>query len=50
MTWRLFGAAWPVSIIFQDLDAGMTVDEVMDRFDVTQVRATLALELTDLAS
>ncbi len=35
--------AWPVSISFANLDAGIAVDEVMGQFDVTgeQVHAVL---------
>lgn len=41
--WVLRGTRMPVSIIFENLDAGMTVDEVMEQFDVTreQVHAVL---------
>ncbi len=38
------GTAWPVSIIFENLDAGMTVDEVMRQFDVTRERVRAVLE------
>jgi uncharacterized protein (DUF433 family) len=34
--WVLRGTRMPVSIIFENLDAGMTVDEVMEQFDVTR--------------
>lgn len=41
--WVLRGTRMPVSIIFENLDAGMTIDEVMEQFDVTreQVHAVL---------
>ena len=41
--WVFRGTRMPVSIIFENLDAGMTIDEVMEQFDVTreQVHAVL---------
>ncbi len=41
--WVFRGTRMPVSIIFENLDDGMTIDEVMEQFDVTreQVHAVL---------
>ena len=42
--WVLRGTRMPVSIIFENLEAGLTVEEVMEQFDVTrdEVNAVLA--------
>ncbi|MGO9273644.1 MAG: DUF433 domain-containing protein [Terriglobia bacterium] len=37
--------AGPVWIIFENLDAGMTVGEVMEQFDVTREQVHAVLEL-----
>ncbi len=42
--WVLRGTRMPVSIIFENLDAGMTVDEVMEQFDVTREQVHAVLE------
>jgi uncharacterized protein (DUF433 family) len=42
--WVLRGTRMPVSIIFENLDAGMTVDEVMEQFDVTREQIHAVLE------
>ena len=34
----------PVSIIFENLDSGMTVEEVMEQFDVTREQVHAVLE------
>ena len=34
----------PVSIIFENLEAGLTVDEVMEQFDVTKDEVNAVLE------
>jgi uncharacterized protein (DUF433 family) len=49
--WVLRGTRMPVSIIFENLDAGMTVDEVMEQFDVTreQVHGVLDFVTRSLA-
>jgi len=41
--WVFRGTRMPVSIVFENLGDGMTVDELMEQFDVTreQVRAVL---------
>lgn len=42
--WVLRGTRMPVSIIFENLDAGMTIDEVMEQFDVTREQVHAVLE------
>jgi uncharacterized protein (DUF433 family) len=42
--WVLRGTRMPVSIIFDNLDAGMSVDEVMEQFDVTREQVHAVLE------
>lgn len=51
------GGAWvfrdtrmPVSAIFENLEAGASVDEIMDQFDVTreQIQAVLAFAIRSL--
>ena len=41
--WVFRGTRTPVAIIFENLEDGMTIDEVMDQFPVTrdQVKAVL---------
>jgi uncharacterized protein (DUF433 family) len=41
--WVLKGTRMPVSVIFENLEAGMSVDEITEVFDVTaeEVRAVL---------
>jgi uncharacterized protein (DUF433 family) len=41
--WVLKGTRMPVSVIFENLEAGMSVDEITEVFDVTpeEVRAIL---------
>jgi len=41
--WVFRGTRMPVSIVFENLEDGMTIDEVMEQFTVTreQVRAVL---------
>jgi uncharacterized protein (DUF433 family) len=34
----------PVSIIFENLEAGMSIDEVMEQFDVTREQVTAIME------
>ena len=41
--WVLRGTRMPVSIIFENLAAGMTVEEVMDEFEVTREEVTAVL-------
>lgn len=42
--WVLRGTRMPVSIIFENLEAGMTIDEVMEQFDVTREQVSTILE------
>jgi len=42
--WVLRGTRMPVSIIFDNLEAGMTIDDVMEQFDVTREQVTAVLE------
>ena len=42
--WVLRGTRMPVSIIFENLEAGMTVDEVVEQFDVTREQVAAVLE------
>ena len=42
--WVLRGTRMPVSIIFENLEAGLTVDEVMEQFDVTKDEVNAVLE------
>lgn len=41
--WVLRGTRMPVSIIFENLAAGMTIEEVMDEFEVTREEVTAVL-------
>jgi uncharacterized protein (DUF433 family) len=34
--WLLRGTRMPVSIIFENLEAGMTIDEIMEQFDARE--------------
>ena len=42
--WVLRGTRMPVWIIFENLEAGMTVDELMEQFDVTRDEVNAVLE------
>ena len=42
--WVLRGTRMPVSIIFENLAGGMTVDEVMEQFDVTREQVHEVME------
>jgi uncharacterized protein (DUF433 family) len=42
--WLLRGTRMPVFIIFENLEAGMTIDEIMEQFDVTREQVTSLLE------
>ncbi|MPY87171.1 MAG: DUF433 domain-containing protein [Luteitalea sp.] len=42
--WVLRGTRMPVSIIFENLEAGMTVDEVMEQFDVTREQVNAVID------
>jgi uncharacterized protein (DUF433 family) len=38
--WVLRGTRMPVSVIFENLEAGMTIPELIEQFDVTQEQVT----------
>lgn len=42
--WVLRGTRMPVAIIFENLEAGMSIDEVMEQFDVTREQVQALLE------
>jgi len=42
--WVLRGTRMPVSIIFENLATGMTIDEVIEQFDVTREQVHGLLE------
>ena len=42
--WVFRGTRTPVATIFENLEDGMTIDEVMDQFPVTREQVTAVLE------
>ena len=42
--WVFRGTRLPVSIVFENLASGMTVDEIMEQFDVTREQMHAVLE------
>jgi uncharacterized protein (DUF433 family) len=38
--WVLRGTRMPVSVIFENLEAGMTIPELVEQFDVTREQVT----------
>ena len=42
--WVFRGTRTPVATIFENLEDGMTIDEVMDQFPVTREQVTVVLE------
>ena len=42
--WVLRGTRMPVYIIFKNLEAGATVEEIMEWFDVTREQVTAVLD------
>jgi uncharacterized protein (DUF433 family) len=42
--WVLRGTRLPVATIFENLEDGMTVEEVMEQFDVTREQINAVLE------
>ena len=48
--WVFTGTRTPVGIVFENLEDGMTIDEVMEQFSVTraQVKAVLAFAARSL--
>ena len=43
-TWVFKGTRTPVAIVFENLEDGMTIDEVMEQFPVTREQVTAVLE------
>ena len=41
--WVFKGARTPVAVVFENLEDGMTIDEVMAQFPVTQLQARAVL-------
>ena len=42
--WVFKGTRTPVAIVFENLEDGMTIDEVMEQFPVTREQVTAVLE------
>jgi len=42
--WVFRGTRFPVAIIFENLEAGMTIDEIIEEFDVTREQITAVLD------
>lgn len=42
--WVFKGTRTPVAIVFENLEDGMTIDEVMEQFPVTQEQVRAVLE------
>ena len=42
--WVFKGTRMPVSIVFENLEDGMTVDEIIEQFDVTREQVAAVLE------
>lgn len=42
--WVFTGARTPVAIVFENLEDGMTIDEVMEQFPVTREHVKAVLE------
>jgi len=42
--WVFKGTRTPVAIVFENLEDGMTIDEVMEQFAVTREQVTAVLE------
>ena len=38
--WVLRGTRMPVSVIFENLEAGMTIPELIEQFDITREQVT----------
>ena len=43
--WLFRDTRMPVSIVFENLEAGATIDEIREWFDVTREQVTAVLEL-----
>lgn len=44
--WVFKGTRTPVTIVFENLEDGMTIDEVMEQFAVTREQVKAVLEFT----
>ena len=42
--WVLRNTRMPVATIFENLEDGMTIDEIMEQFDVTREQVTAVLD------
>ena len=42
--WVFRGTRMPVATIFENLEDGMTIDEIMEQFDVTRDQVTAVLD------
>ena len=42
--WVFAGTRMPVSAVFENLEAGVTVDEIIEQFDVTREQINVVLE------
>ena len=42
--WVFRGTRMPVATIFENLEDGMTIEEIMDQFDVTREQVTAVLD------
>jgi uncharacterized protein (DUF433 family) len=42
--WVFRGTRLPVATIFENLEDGMTIDEIMEQFDVTREQITAVLD------
>ena len=42
--WVFRGTRLPVATIFENLEDGMSIDEIMDQFDVTREQVTAVLD------
>jgi len=42
--WVFKGTRMPVSIVFQNLEAGASIEEIMEWFDVTREQVTAVLD------
>jgi uncharacterized protein (DUF433 family) len=42
--WVFTGTRMPVSAVFENLEAGVTVDEIIEQFDVTREQINAVLE------
>jgi uncharacterized protein (DUF433 family) len=44
--WVFKGSRTPVGVVFENLEDGMTIDEVMEQFPVTREQVKAVLEFT----